>query len=600
MQYRRVGQTMRLSRPIIAVAAVSAFALAACGGTSNTGGNSNDPSNTAPTVKPGGQTDITKDPTAVGPATIDGATKGGTVTVISANGLNSMDPTEAYYQNTTSILTGLVTRSLTQYKLDVATGNQILVPDMATDLGTPNADFTEWKFTLKPGLKYEDGTPVKPEDFVFSAARSMDRASFPEGAAYSNDYFEGGDTYEGPYSGKGLDGFTAVTVEGDDTLVYKMATPFPDMSYWASFAALGPIPDSPASDPEAYRLHPLATGPYMFGDYIPEKSLTLVRNPNWDPASDPARTNYPDSYQFDLQVETAKIDQIMKADSAADQATLTYDDIQAADFGDINDTGRMSIGSFPLTSFWAPDYRKITDIKIRQALAWAYPYADVDLTGGYIKGVTSIPGTTLLPPGTAGRVDFNPLEGHDAGTTDIEKAKALLAEAGEEGYEIKFAYAKDDPKAVDVKDAIVASLTKAGFTATAIPTTVADASTLRADPKSDLNVRSAGWIADWPTGASWFPPLIQSTDLTKEGLGSNYSVFNEPDVDAEIKRILTLPVAEQDAAWGALDETVLTKYFPLFVIRYGGVAQAHGSAIQGHVIDNTIGMPTWKNIWIKS
>ncbi|CAN5390829.1 ABC transporter substrate-binding protein [soil metagenome] len=597
---------MRLRKPIIAVAAVSAFALAACGGSSSDGnGNGGSSDNTAGNdltskAGAGGDTKQTKDPTAVGPATIDGATKGGTVTVLSTSGLNTMDPTEAYYQNTSSILTGLVTRSLTQYKYDAATDTQVLVPDMATDLGTPNADFTEWKFTIKPGLKYEDGTPVKLEDFVFSAARSFDRTAFPEGPAFSNDYFKGADTYKGPYTGKGLDGFDAVTTEGDDTLVYHMDTPFPDMSYWASFAALGPIPNSPDSDPEKYRLHPLATGPYMFGKYVPEKSLELIPNPNWDAASDPARTNYPDKYEFSLQEESAKIDQIMKEDSPSDQATLTYDDILAADFGAINDDGRMSIGSFPLTSYWAPDYRKITDIKVRQALAWAYPYADADLAGGYIKGVTSIPGNTLLPPGTAGREDFDVLPDHTAGETDTDKANALLKEAGAEGYEIKFLYSKDSETSVAVKDTIVASLKKAGFKPVPVPTTTADFSTLRADPATDINVRSAGWIADWPTGASWFPPLTQSTNLKEEGLGSNYTVFSEPTVDARIKEILALPVTEQDAAWGALDKTILTDYFPYFVIRYGGVAQAHGSAIMGHNIDNTIGMPTWKDIWVKS
>ena len=44
-------------------------------------------------------------------------------------------------------MTGLVTRSLTQYDYDPETRQMVLVPDLATDLGTPNDDFTEWKFT---------------------------------------------------------------------------------------------------------------------------------------------------------------------------------------------------------------------------------------------------------------------------------------------------------------------------------------------------------------------------------------------------------------------------------------------------------------------
>uniref|UniRef100_UPI002B267AB6 ABC transporter substrate-binding protein n=1 Tax=Nocardioides sp. TaxID=35761 RepID=UPI002B267AB6 len=338
---------MRLKQPIIAIAAVSAFTLAACGGdgTTGTSGTSDEDRDVA---GKSGDTGQTMDPEREGPATIEGAVEGGTVKVISTSGLNTMDPTEAYYQNTSSILTGLVTRAWTQYAYDEESNSMVLVPDLATDLGRPNDDFTEWTFTLKEGITFEDGTPVEPEDFIFSAARSMDREAFPEGPGFSNDYFKGGDTYEGPYTGDGLKGFDAVTVDGMD-VTYTMDTPFPDMNYWGSFAAMGPIQEGAASDPEKYRLKPLATGPYKFGKYVPEKSLELVRNPEWNAESDPARTAYPDKYEFDLQVEEAQLNQILLQDSAEDQATLTYDDVLAVNFDQFKEAGRAAVGSFPLT-----------------------------------------------------------------------------------------------------------------------------------------------------------------------------------------------------------------------------------------------------------
>lgn len=584
---------MRLSKPIIAIAVASSLALSACGGDGDDDRNSDNKGR----VDTGslGDTGRAQDPTREGPVTIEGAKEGGTVKVISYAGLNTMDPSEAYYQNTWSILANLVARSLTQYVYDEESGGMVLVPDLATDLGTPNEDFTEWRFTIREGVKYENGDPVTPEDIVFGIKRSMDRTQFPEGPAYSNDYFLGGDSYKGPYTSPDAE-FEGAYAEGQDVVI-KMRTPFPDMPYWGSFPAIGPIPED-ASDPAKYALHPLSTGPYMFADYEPEKSLTLVRNPEWDPATDPGRTAYPEKYVFDFQVPQAQVDKILLSDSGEAQTTLTYDDVQAANFRKFEQTGRLALGGFPLTSYWAPDYRKITDIRIRQALAWAYPYADADLAGGYIEDVTSVPGTSLMPPGTAGRTEFNPLEGHEPGTTDAAKAKELLEEAGAVGYEIKWLYAKDDEASVAVKDVVAAALKKAGFTPTPVPTTVSELSTRRANPDEDINVRSAGWIADWPSGGSWFPPVIESTNLEEEGLGANYAVFNEPEVDAEIERILSLPVDEQPDAWGALDEKVMTEYLPLFVIRYGGVAQAHGSKIEGHFIDNTIGMPTWKNIWV--
>lgn len=591
---------MRLTKPVIALASLSVvFGLAACGG--DDGGSDNDrggPGDEDTSAAANTAEDVSQDPTRVdGPVEIEGAQEGGTVTVLSSSGLNSMDPSEAYYQNTTSILTGLVTRSLTQYVYDEETGAQILIPDLATDLGTPNEDFTEWKFTLKEGITYEDGTPVEAQDFVYSAARSMDRTQFPEGPAYSNDYLVSGDTYEGPYTGGGLEGFEGVTVDGNE-ITYKARIPFPDLPYWLTFAAMGPIPEEAAADPAAYAKAPVATGPYKFASYTPEKSLELVRNEEWDPATDPGRTAYPDAYNFDLQTASERIDELMLGDQGDAQTTLTYDDVLAGNYRDMNATGRLVVGGYPLTSYWAPDYRKITSLEVRQALAWAYPYADSYRAGGLIEGVTATPGDTLLPPGTSGRKEFNPIPDHEIGTTDTEKAKQILTDAGELGYEIKWPYANDDEQAVAIKDAVVASLEKAGFKASPVPSTVADLSTVRADPDADINVRPAGWIADWPSGGSWFPPLIQSTNIEAEGVGSNYSVFNEPEVDQKIEDILALPVDEQADAWGELDEDVMTNYLPLFVIRYGGVAQQHGSKIEGHFIDNTIGMPTWKNIHV--
>jgi peptide/nickel transport system substrate-binding protein len=63
--------------------------------------------------------------------------------------------------------------------------------------------------------------------------------------------------------------------------------------------------------------------------------------------------------------------------------------------------------------------------------------------------------------------------------------------------------------------------------------------------------------------------------------------------------IQKMPLEQQAAAWDALDKQIATKYFPLFTTYYTGVAQAHGSRIMGHFDDNTVGMPTWKDMWIK-
>jgi len=125
-------------KPLVAAVAVAALAAAACG--------SDDPPPPDATLGGDGGSGQAFDPDREGPAApIEGAVAGGTVTVLSAETLGNaetttLDPTEAYYPNTLSILSGLVTRSLTQYVYDPAQASMVLVPDLATDLGTSNAD----------------------------------------------------------------------------------------------------------------------------------------------------------------------------------------------------------------------------------------------------------------------------------------------------------------------------------------------------------------------------------------------------------------------------------------------------------------------------
>ena len=112
-------------------------------------------------------------------------------------------------------------------------------------------------------------------------------------------------------------------------------------------------------------------------------------------------------------------------------------------------------------------------------------------------------------------------------------------------------------------------------------------------------MRAAGWCSDWPSGSTWLPTLLGSTNPDQtHSFGSNYSAFGNKSVDDQMAAIQQMPLDRQPAAWNALDKQVATKYFPLFTTYYGGIAEAHGSKIEGDFDDDTLGMPTWKNIWI--
>jgi peptide/nickel transport system substrate-binding protein len=588
---------MRVS-PALALLATAALTLSACGGS----GSSSDTG--AGPVDAGqlGNTGSGKDAEATGPVSIDGATKGGVLTVLTNTGLTTtIDPAEAYYLDTMSIDGQLLTRSLTQYKYDPATKQMILVPDLATDLGQHNDNYTKWTFTIRPGVKFEDGTTVTPQDIAWGIQRCMDAATFPTGPCqyYSNVYFRGGATYKGPYTAPDQK-FNAVKVSGDKLTIF-MDKPFPDMPYWGAFPANGPVPVGKASDPKTYKNHPLSTGPYMIKSFSPSKELVLERNPYWDADTDPARTAYPDGYDFKTQQQSEKIDQILLSDTGSGQTTLTYDNLLAPDYQKMQQDGgdRLTLGGQPCTFYWAPDNRKITDKRIREALSWAYPYKNVILAGGDVPGVTAVPATNLMPPGIPGRTPYN-ATGRKSFQTDATKAKSLLQQANAVGYDIKFLFRTDDPTSVKVKDATVKALEEAGFKATPVPTTIADYTADRAKTTSDINVRSASWCSDWPSGSTWLPTVYANTNPDKSGsLGANYSAFADKSVQSQIDQVQLMPLEQQPKAWNDLDKQVMTKFFPLFPTYYGGVVMAHGSKVEGMNDDSALGMPTWNTMWVE-
>jgi peptide/nickel transport system substrate-binding protein len=512
-----------------------------------------------------------------------------------------IDPSDLYYTDTNAIMTGLVTRQLTQYSYDQDSGQMILVPDLATDLGTPNADFTEWTFTLRDGAKWETGEPVTAEEVMFGIVRSMDSKTFVNGPGlyYSNPYFLGGEDYKGPYTDPDAQQ-QAVTVDGN-TITVKMAKPFPDFPYYASFPAMGPIPTDPAvSDPAKYAQHPLSTGPYKIEQYTIGKSLTLVRNDQWDADTDPARTAYPDKYVFKAGLQPNQADQIMLADSGDGKTSIYYDDVQAQNYRKMDETGRLVLGGQPCTYFYAMDQRTMPDKSIAEALTWALPYNDQIVATGAIPDVTVLPTQNLMPPGVPGREEYDPVEGHGPFETDVDKAKQILADNGHEGFEIKFLFRTDLETDVAGKDALVKGLEAAGFKATPVATTTAKYVADRDDPKGDINLRSYGWCSDWPSGATWVPPIFQSTNIDEVGFGTNESAFNNPEIDAKIAAVYDLPAEDQPKAWNDLEKEIMTTYLPVVPRYYGGVALSHGSQVEGMAIDNTLGMPSFRDLWVNA
>lgn len=592
----RVDTRMRFKTPLAALTAASVLALAACGG----GGASNTDTGDGGNVGfvPGTGRDVG----ATGPYTVEGATAGGTATVQAGLGWlsTSWDPRGAYYGNVMQTLSALSTRSLTQYRYDVETQDAVLVPDIATDLGQSNDDYTEWTFTLKDGITYANGTAITAGDIEASVEAAMDCGTFADcPAGYLLTDLVGGPEYK---AGKDVAGVEATD---DKTIVFKFSVPFPDFAGYAAFPMFTPIPKgtAAAASPKAYvdMLGELATGPYKLASAT-AKQLTFERNDKWVADSDPARAALPDTWVFDASRDSTAIDATLLADRGDAQTSLMPFNISSSSLAQwqADAADRIMPGSQPVTWYLAPDYRKITDKKVREALVYAYPYVSAFKAAKAIIGKTRLFTGQIMPPGVPQREEYNFLPDHELGTTDPAKARALLEEAGKLGFELKFLwYDSGDGIGAAVKDIQVKAFNDAGFKATPVATTPENYSTDRKDPKSDINLRIAGWGSDWASGSSWFPPLIACTDIAKIGFGSNYAAFCEEDVDAKIEEIKAMSLEDQPKAWSDLDKYVMETYAPWAPLYNEGLIYARGSKVMNAYLDPSFGEPAYKNIWIQ-
>ena len=137
-------------------------------------------------------------PDAKGPAPeIPGAKKGGTLT-ISTRPSRRHGPERRSSTRTRAVDPVAHHRALTTFVPDRRQERARARTSPPTS-ARPPADGLDWTFTLKDGLKYEDGTPVKAEDIVYAIKRSFDPEERPAARPTRTSSSRAATTYKGPY-----------------------------------------------------------------------------------------------------------------------------------------------------------------------------------------------------------------------------------------------------------------------------------------------------------------------------------------------------------------------------------------------------------------
>ncbi|MDF5756828.1 ABC transporter substrate-binding protein [Spongiactinospora sp. TRM90649] len=532
---------------------------------------------------------------STGPAAPEpGAVKGGTVNMIDRDDFSHLDPARIWL-NYNAMASKLFTRQLTEYKI-ATDGGIKLVGDLATDSGTTEDGGKTWKFTLKDNLKWQDGSPITSADIKHTFERIY--APFtPEGPAYAEEWLlPEGKKYTGPYDGEHLDTIEAVD---DKTIVFHLNSVHPDFNFTVAMTGYGAVPKEQDTK-EKYDKQPFSSGPYKIVSHITDKSMDLERNEHWDPATDPIRNAYPDKWHMEFGVQQLQSTDRFIADNGPDKNTMTFHNPVATEriqqvLADPEVMKRSMQGLTPFTTFYNINTTRVKDVKVRQAIITAFPMQQVRQLQGGELGLGKY-ASTIISPTVLGHEPFDLYGQLTKPQGDPEKAKKLLAEAGQANPTVVYAY-NQTPAQEKISVAIKTGLEKAGFKVVAKPLNAATYYDAIGKVDNPYDVYWGGWATDWPTGSTAISLTYDGRKIADQQV--NYSHLNDPEVNAAIDKANAIAdPAEAGKAWAALDKMIMERA-PIVPESYKAYFGIFGSGLGGVRFDPIQGQQSPTNVYVK-
>ena len=291
-------------------------------------------------------------------------------------------------------------------KYDQAT-NEIR-PDLATEWSI-SEDGTAWTFKLRDGVKWHNGYGVLTADDVkFSLERVLD----PDTSSRYRGQLAGVKSVEAP------DPLTVViTLESPNAGLLNKLTAF-NQGWIVSRKAVTEI------GAEEYKLKPVGTGPFVFDSWTAGSQARIVANPDYfegAPAVDSVVFRIiKDETAAAIALENGEIDIFF-----ALQQPPVIDRLRNADEVTVLDRPANHTINLVMNSTVAP----LGDVRVRKAIA--YGINRQAIIDGYFKG-TKATGHSVLTSSFPQYTEEVPQYPYDP-----EKAKALLAEAGAEGFTLE-------------------------------------------------------------------------------------------------------------------------------------------------------------------
>ena len=505
---------------------------------------------------------------------------GGTLRVVAPE-ITSLDPQRSYQPGVWNLMR-LYARTLVTYDSTAGHTGE-LVPDLATDTGTVSEDGRTWTFTLKGGVRFEDGTPITSRDIKYGIERTFASDVVVGGPTHVVDLLDDpSNPYAGPYQDEspGRLGLGSIATPDDATIVFTLRRPAPEFPYVLALPSSSPVPIAADANGAQYGRDPVSSGPYMITSVDKYAGIVLDRNPQWDRATDEVRTALPDRVVVRTGLSGLERDQALLAGSAdvdisgtgvqtATIARLTDeegdDDVLAGRLDDLT-TGTVRLLAMPTAV--APMDNPACRLAVGRIVdRWAVQAA----LGGAVNAVR----TSQLWPR-----DLHGAPEESDPRPDLDRARAALEECGQpDGFSTTMAV-PDVQSSLDVASVLAAQLEEVGIVVEIKPFPL---DTFYAtDVGKPSNVIGGGyglvlatWTADSPTPAAFLAPLVDGRSIRDTVGNANHALLNLPDINALVDQARAAgDTAEADGLWRqvAAEAAKTNSYVPLTETRVQLVA----------------------------